>query len=184
MSEVVSLARPYARAAYELAQASATLDEWGLFLSTAAEVMASNDVSERLHDPRFPRDWFQELLQRICEPFLTDERQRYLNVLSKKDRLNLLPAIHDLFEAYRAKDEVRLSVDVYSAFPLNDHQKTALETSLQHRFKQTIQLTTHVDEKLLGGLKIRAGDVVVDCTIRQKIVKLIEQLNVKEALCH
>lgn len=184
MSELVSLARPYARAAYEIAQGSNAVDEWNAFLSTAARVMADDAVSERLHDPRFSRCWFGDLLQAICGPFLSEDRQRYLTVLLEKNRLNLLPAIYALFEKYRAKDEARLSVDVYGAFPLREDQRVALENSLQHRFNQKIQLTAHVDEKLMGGLKVCAGDVVIDCTVRQKIVKLIEQLNVKEVLCH
>ena len=184
MSELVSLARPYARAAYETARANDAVDEWDKFLRTAASVMADDSVSNRLHDPRFPCSWFKALLQKICQPFLGDHSERYLNVLLKNRRLNLLPAIYELFEKYRSEDEARMSVDVYSAFPLSEKQSLALEASLQRRFNQNIQLTTHVDEKLMGGLKICAGDVVIDCTVRQKVVKLIEQLNVKELLCH
>lgn len=180
MSELFPFARPYASAAYEVAKAEDDIAGWDIFLQTASQIITHPTLVPYLGDPRVSADWLENLLTTLCAPFLNEQRSRYLQLLLKKQRLNVLPAIYDLFEIYRAQQEGRLAVEIHSAFSLQDEQIDTLKTLLHNRFNQKIELTTHVDKQLMGGLKICAGDIVIDCTVRQKIVKLIEQLNIKE----
>jgi len=97
-------------------------------------------------------------------------------VLARNKRLHLLPEISAQYEMLRAQAESSLDVEVVSAYPLDDAERSRMVEVLKRRFERDIQLTSRVDANLMGGVVIRAGDTVIDGSVRGKLEKLAETL--------
>ena len=175
MSQAITLARPYARAAFEVARGSGALGEWALALAFAAEVAKDARVARLVNDPRV----LPEQLVALHLPQGMDAKSPFavfLGELADNGRLPLLPEIAALYETYKRDAESQLLVKVTSAMALDASQTEQLKTSLKRRFKRDIELETRVDASLLGGVVIDTGSEVIDGSARGRLERLASAL--------
>ncbi len=171
MAQSITLARPYARAAFELARDTGTFDAWSQALAFAAAVAADVHVAALGNDPRaLPR----ELVALHLPPDMPGDAPfaRFLAELAEYRRLGLLPEVAALFEQFRREAESQLLVKVTSAMTLDAAQTEQLKASLKRRFRREIQLETAVDPALLAGVVIDTGSEVIDGSARGRLARL------------
>ena len=174
-AQAITLARPYARAAFELAQAEGALAAWSHALAFAAEVAKDPRVAALSTDPRVRPEQLVSL--HLPEGDKVDSTfGKFLMALAEKRRLVLLPEVGALYETYKRESESQLLVKVTSAMALDAAQTELLKTSLKRRFKREIELETQVDPSLLGGVVIDAGSEVIDGSARGRLERLASAL--------
>lgn len=171
MSSALTLARPYARAAFELARNEQALASWSNWLGFAAQLAAREEVLDLIGNPRVQPA--QQLALFLPEGVSADSGYgSFLALLVGNGRLAVLPQIATLFEEHRAEAEQTLLVHVRSAATIEPAQQEGLKAALARRFGRSIQLEIQIDEDLLGGAVIDAGDVVIDGSLRGKLGRL------------
>ncbi|WXL25896.1 F0F1 ATP synthase subunit delta [Ectopseudomonas mendocina] len=176
MAELTTLARPYAKAAFEYAQAHQQLANWSAMLGLAAAVSQDDTMQEVLKAPRLTRTDKATAFNEVCGDKFDAQVRNFIQVLAENDRVALLPQIAELFELYKAEQEKTVDVDVISAFALSDEQQDKLAKVLSARLSREVRLHAAEDASLIGGVVIRAGDLVIDGSVRGKIAKLAEAL--------
>lgn len=157
-----ALARPYARAVFELAKSQGEFQKWSESLSLMAAVISNDTIAGLLDNPRLTRSGASDLVIRACGEDISDSEKNLLNMLAENDRLSELPMITALFHKFRDEAEGTVEAEVISAQPLNDEQKSAIASALKQRLGRDVQLNCSVNEDLVGGAVIRAGDLVID----------------------
>lgn len=177
MSERSTVARPYAQAVFEIAQAQSDLPGWSDMLQLAAAVASQEDMEALLDNPRIARDELVELLLEICGDRLTSSGQSMVKVLAANRRLGLLPDIARQYEQLRAEAEKTLDAELISAMPVSDAQREKIAASLKERLGREINLVCKTDKSLLGGAVIRAGDLVIDGSARGRLHKLASAMS-------
>ena len=176
MAELTTLARPYAKAAFEHAQAHQQLASWSAMLGLAAAVSQDDTMQRVLKAPRLTSTEKATTFVEVCGDKFDAQARNFLSIVSENNRMELLPEIADMFELYKAEQEKSVDVDVTSAFALNDEQQDKLAKVLSARLNREVRLQVAEDKSLIGGIVIRAGDLVIDGSIRGKIAKLAEAL--------
>ncbi|WP_266169167.1 F0F1 ATP synthase subunit delta [Dyella subtropica] len=175
MAQAITLARPYARAAFELADASGALAAWSQALTFAAAVAKDPRVAGLGNDPRVLAS--QLVALHLPQGMGSDAPfAMFLGELAEHRRMALLPEVADLFETYKRESESQLLVKVTSAMALDVAQAEQLKTSLKRRFKREIELETQVDASLLGGVVIDTGSEVIDGSVRGRLARLSSAL--------
>jgi F-type H+-transporting ATPase subunit delta len=174
MVEKVTLARPYARAAFEAARDSKDFARWSEMLAAAAATVADVRVAKLLSSPRVtPAD----LVELIAEASRADEHGRnFLNTLALNRRLAVLPEVAALYEELRADVENIADVHITSAVQLDEAQRTRLAAALKQRLKREVRLHCDVDAGLIGGAVVRAGDFVIDGSLKARLERLATQI--------
>ncbi|WP_045770668.1 F0F1 ATP synthase subunit delta [Xanthomonas albilineans] len=169
MSQSLTLARPYARAAFAAASDAGKLVPWSQALAFSAQVAADPRVAALLHNPQLQREQAVTLLA----PEQADEQyRRFLSLLAEGQRLPLLPEIAGLYDQLRAAAERVVKANVTSAAALSDAEVASLKLALQQRFGREVEIATMVDASLIGGAVIDAGDVVIDGSLKGKLSRL------------
>ncbi|MCX7065633.1 MAG: F0F1 ATP synthase subunit delta [Proteobacteria bacterium] len=176
MPEIATIARPYANAIFELAKSKRALDGWSRELAVLAAVAAEPSIKDVIDSPAATSVQKANSLARVCGDDLSREGKQLLQVLAGNRRLHLLAEIGTQYEELRAQEQATLEVEVVSAYALDDAEQTRIIEALARRFEREIVLTSRVDESLLGGAIIRAGDTVIDGSVRGKLEKLSETL--------
>lgn len=176
MAETITIARPYAQAIFSLAQEQSDLKGWSEMLQFAAAVAADPQMVAVIDSPAFDSSQVADLFIDICGKNLNDAGKNMIRVLADNDRLTLLPEVAMLFEAQRATVEGTIVAEVTSATALNAAQQKEIAASLTKRLGRDVTLECKVDESLLGGAIIRAGDVVIDGSVVGKLEKLATAL--------
>ena len=171
MTQPLTIARPYARAAFEMASADGTQNAWAEQLAFAAEVAAEPQVIALFGDPRLDASSLSSLFVRQGEP--SDSTfARFLGVLADNGRLRELPEIAALFEQMKRAAQHVLKVHVRSAVPLDDGEAARMVEALKRRFNSDIQLERSIDPSVLGGAVIDAGETVIDGSLKSRLAKL------------
>lgn len=170
------LARPYARATFTLAREAGDLAGWSERLALLAAVAGDARVAERLRAPRLTRAERGRLILDICGEHLDEGARNLVRLLAENGRLPLLAEIAAQFEALRAQAEGRLDAHVTSARELTQSQQDAIAESLRRRLEREIRLHCEVDESLIGGAVIRAGDLVIDGSLKGRLQRLASRL--------
>jgi F-type H+-transporting ATPase subunit delta len=170
MSQSLTLARPYARAAFSLAQDQGRLPAWSQLLGFSAMAVADPAMGPVVGHPRVSADQLVELLLPLGE--VDPTFRQFLATLAENRRLALLPEIAALYEQHRAEAERVVKATVTSAQPLEKVEVELLKLSLKRRFGTEVELTTAIDPALIGGAVIDAGDVVIDGSLRTKLARL------------
>ena len=176
MAELATLARPYANAAFDVAKGDGELDRWSRMLALLAAAAEDVKVQVLLASPEVEEHQTAFKLTEICGPELNDRGKRFVQVLAGNKRLTLLPEIQEQFEALRAEEQATLDVTVTSAYPLADAELDRLKTALSRRFDRDVSMVSEVDASLIGGAVIRAGDTVIDGSLRGRLDKLAETI--------
>lgn len=157
-----ALARPYARAVFELARSQASFQQWTDNLAMMAAVVSNQTMRGLLDNPRLTRDGAADLVIRACGEDIGDSGINLLHMLAENDRLYQLPMIARLYNQFRDEAEGTVEAEVISAQPLSEAQKSAITNALKQRLGRDVQLNCSVNEDLVGGAVIRAGDLVID----------------------
>lgn len=169
MSQALTLARPYARAAFAIAKDAGAFAAWSGALGFAARVAADPQAAAVLGHPALTREQAVALLSPDdAEPAFRD----YLALLADNRRLVLLPEIAGLYEELRAEAEQVVKAKVTSAAALPAGELDTIKAALRKRFGREVEVEAAVDEALIGGAVIAAGDVVIDGSLRGKLSRL------------
>lgn len=171
-----TLARPYARAAFQAARDRDVLAVWSESMAIAATTAADERVLPLLIDPRLSREQRLEIFTGVGQGRFDDAFLNFLRVLGTYGRLELLPEIYAQYEALRREAEARVHVLVTSAHPVGNDEAAKLSERLKARFGREIDLEVKVDSSLIGGAVIRAGDQVIDGSVRGRIERLARQV--------
>ena len=176
MTDYVTIARPYAKAVFSVALSHQEISQWSALLQVATQVIQDKRFAALLLNPRVTREQTSALLINICAQLVNEKSRRFIELLAKRRRLIALPAIAKLYALYQEDYEKRLAVQVYSAFPLMDKAAEQLTKTLEARFHRQVTLDVKVHPSLIGGMVIRAGDIVIDGSVRGKLLRLTETL--------
>ena len=176
MINTQTLARPYAKAAFEFASAAGQIDAWSGMLSLAAVAVDVPQVAELLKNPRLTSESKVQTLVQLFGSDIDEAFRNFVSTLGDNDRLDVLPTIRELFEELKAEAEKTLDVEVQTAFELTSVQLQTLAAALSKRLDRTVNPQQVVNPALIGGVVIRAGDVVVDGSVRGKLSQLAESL--------
>ncbi len=169
MSQALTLARPYARAAFAIARDEGRFAPWSDALAFSAQVAADPRVSALLSNPELGRD---EAIALLAPESSGESFGRFLSLLAEARRLQLLPEIAGLFEQLRADAEQVVKATVTSAAELSPVELDNIKAALRKRFGREIEVQTAVDASLIGGAVIDAGDVVIDGSLKGKLSRL------------
>lgn len=176
MAELTTLARPYAVAAYKRAKESGTADLWSESLAFLSAVMADERIARAATNPKARREDFTAAFVGLCGERLHGEAENFVRLLIQNRRLNLVPHIAAIFEQYKAEDEGYVDVDVTTAYALDDEEWAPLESMLERALKKKARLRVFIDKNLIGGVYIRAGDRVIDASVRGQLERLAKRL--------
>ena len=176
MAETGELARPYAVAAFKQADEEGRLGEWAGMLEFLAAVARDATVSGLIANPRVDRARLVEFFIDVCGDRLSDTGRNFVKVVGEYGRFALLPDIAQRFAEERAAREGRNHVHVTSAFKLSKPQRKAIVAAMEKRLGTKVTLDCEVDDSLIGGVVIRAGDLVVDASLRGRLGQLAQTL--------
>ncbi len=174
MAELSTLARPYAKAVFELAQAQGNLADWTDTLSALAAVAGTAEVQALLGSPVVTDKQLSDLV--IEAGKLNESGANLVRLLAANHRLHTAAMIAEQFEAMRAEAENRIDVDVASAAELSAEQKEKLAAALAKRLGCEVRLECRVQPEMLGGAVIRAGDLVIDGSLQAELQRLSHSL--------
>ena len=172
MAEFTTIARPYAQAAFKLAQQTQALAAWSDMLGVAAVIAADPDMRKLLDNPRVTADQLAELFIDIGGERFDDSGRNLIRLLAERRRLLVLPEIFGLFEQFKSEAEGAVTAQLITAFPATDAQKATVAAALKKRFGRDVQLEYITDPSLMGGAIVRAGDLVIDGSVRGKLTRL------------
>jgi len=172
MIEPTTLARPYARAAFEHARAAGDLAAWQTALSELAAITAEPKVAAAMRDPNQTAAQRAATLSGLAGDSLPSAVANLLAIMADNGRLSLLPEVAMLFDQLKQAVESTVAVHVTSAYPLSDAETQQLADTMQEKLARSITLTSETDPSLLGGALIRADDLVIDGSVRGRLNKL------------
>jgi F-type H+-transporting ATPase subunit delta len=175
MAEMLTIARPYAEAAFKLAQDGGALPSWSDALARLSAVVASPAARDLIGNPRFSDDQVAALVADVAGT-LTAEQRNFVQLLASNERLSALAEICSHFEDLRNAYEGVLDARVSSAYPLSDAQVTEVVATLEAKYARKVKVSVAVDPDLIGGISIRIGDEVLDTSVRGKLAQLADAL--------
>lgn len=178
MSESSNIARPYAHAVFELARDSGRFDEWSDSLKSLCEIVEHPDIGAMINDPRITREQILDVMLEIGGDGFDEQTGNLVRILGHYRRLAAIPMIAKQYESLRAQEEGIIEAELETAFEIEDEQRSSLVAALQNRLGRKVRLTSNVNPDLLGGVVVRAGDWVIDGSVRARLEKLSSSLGV------
>lgn len=176
MAENVTIARPYAEAAFQLAKESGALAAWGDALGLMAAAASEPEVKQLLADPTRTATDRGFLFLTAVPGELADEHRSFARVLAQNGRLAILPEIFELFVELKNEYERAAVAHISSAFPMDDATVARLLADLEPRFGRKLQADVTLDPELIGGVKVAVGDEVIDASVRGKLAAMATAL--------
>jgi len=176
MAERITTARPYAKAIFALARQTHSLAATADGLTVGAQVVADPRVHSLLGSPHVTAAQLAELVNGIVGPKLDEHGRNFVSLLAANRRLGFLPEIAALFAQMKAEVENAVDVEVTSATALSPDQETRYAAALQKKLGRQVRLRTKVDQGLLGGAVLKAGDLVIDGSIKGRLERLATEL--------
>ena len=177
-AEVTTVARPYARAAFSCAlDEEGGLSIWSRMLAMLKAAIEAPSVRDLLEDPLLTTDQQKQIISDLMGGDLSQKGANFVDVLAENDRLELVPTVSDMFEQLKANYEKTIEVEVQSAFDVSETEKDKLAEALKRKLQRDVKIETTVDESLIGGVLIRADDMVIDDSVRGRLSRLSQILN-------
>ena len=176
MADRSTIARPYARAAFDEARADKRLAPWSDALATGAQVVQDPRVKHLLDHPQVTPAQLAQFVIDIAGPGLDQDGQNFMQTLAENRRLGYLPEIAAIFSELKDAEEGIVDVTVTSAAPLDQQQQLTLSEALAQRLKRQVRLHCEVDAALIGGAVVRAGDLVIDGSLRTRLGRIAREL--------
>lgn len=174
--DLTTIARPYAEAVFDRAKETGRLDSWSEALRLLAAAANDPQVAPQIANPNVPRERIRDLLIEVCGEALPLEGANLVRLLADNGRLAAIPEIADLFEARREADQGVRQVLVRSAYPLGEAERRAIAAAMTRRLAAEVELSVEEDPELIGGVEIRAGDLVIDDSVRGKLKQIAHAL--------
>lgn len=176
--EATTIARPYAEAIFSRALETDKLDLWADMLALLAAVVTDSEISGLISNPRLTREQMVDLLLEITGGRLSDEGQNTVRLLVANDRLQVLPEIEQMYTKLKSEHEGVLDVTVMSAYDLKPEQEQQLSEALSKQLGREVRIASEQDESLIGGVRIRAGDTVIDGSVAGQLKQLANELGI------
>jgi F-type H+-transporting ATPase subunit delta len=176
MADKTTIARPYARAAFEEARATQRLEPWSEALRAAAAVVADPRVVALLGNPHVTPEQLAQLVTGIAGPNIGEHGTNFVRTLAANRRLAVLPEIAELFDTLKDAEQGVADVTVTSAAPLDAAQQKVLSAALARRLQRTVRLHTATDSALIGGAVVQSGDLVIDGSLRTRLERIAYEL--------
>jgi F-type H+-transporting ATPase subunit delta len=176
MAELVTIARPYAVAAFGHAKDKGQLAQWSEMLSFVVSLYQDERMQAALHNPQLTRAEVLRMLLAVCGERIDGAARNLLTVLAHNNRLEALPAVRDLFEQLKADYENEVEARIDSAFPLTDQQLRALVQKLEARTRRKVRASVHVVPDLIGGVRVQVGDDLWDASVRGQLETMASAL--------
>ena len=176
MSELTTMARPYARAVFELARDSKSFDTWSDRLQMLAAVVSDPEMMKTLEAPKLTHQQRASMIENVCSDYLDDKGNNFVRLISENGRIDLLTDIQQLFEEYRADAEGSIEATVVSATDLTEEQTQKIAEALNKRLQRNVRIVSSTDPDLIAGAIIRAGDLVIDGTVKGRLQNLTQQI--------
>lgn len=174
MAETATIARPYAEALFRVASESSAgnLGAWSELVSEMGQVAANPEMKAVADDPNVPGDKLVELFLSVLKSPVNDEARRFVQLLVDNDRLSAMPEIAEQFHALKNAREGSADVEIASAFPLEGTTLEELVAALERKFGRKLVPTVHVDPSLIGGVRVKVGDEVLDTSVRARLAAM------------
>ncbi len=172
MAENVTVARPYAEAAFQLAKEASALGAWSQALDRMSAVIDDPQMGECIGNPVISADVLKQLFLDVVGGNLTVDQQSFVGVLVENKRLGIVPEIRDLFTQLKNKAEATQDATIQSAFEIDNVALAQLIAELETRFKCKVRATVSIDPELIGGVRIAVGDQVIDASVRGKLASM------------
>ena len=176
MADKLTIARPYARAAFEEAKQADALGSWSDALKVAAQVVTDERVANLLGNPHVTPAQLAQLFIDVGGRGLGEHGANFVRTLAENGRLAYLPEISSLFEGMKDQAQGVADVTVTSAAPLDEATQQKLSTALEKRLKRKVRLHTELDPQLIGGAVIRTGDLVIDGSLSTRLARIAYEL--------
>ncbi len=176
MSELSTLARPYAEAVFKTAIENKSVPKWSDMLEFLSLVMQDKEMTAVVINPKVNHEQLTQLLLDICQGQLSKEGVNFLKLLVQNDRLILAPQISGLYESFKAEYEGYVDVEVISAYALSKDEQKKFATMLEKKLDKKVHITSSIDKTLIGGFLAKAGDKVIDGSIRGQLQQLAKKL--------
>jgi F-type H+-transporting ATPase subunit delta len=171
MAEPATVARPYAEAVFELASQTHALDQWSAALARLAQAAVDPAVTPLIGNPRITDAQLVDLFMGIGGEEIGGVR-KFLAALAENGRLAALPQLREQFEELKNASEGVVEAEIATAFPLSQADLDGLVAGLERRFKRKVNTSVRVDESLIGGVRIRVGDEVIDSSVRGRLAAM------------
>ncbi|ENY72365.1 F0F1 ATP synthase subunit delta [Aeromonas diversa CDC 2478-85] len=175
MSELTTIARPYAKAAFDFAVEQKAIAQWQEMLEFAA-LVAENDTVAALISGAMAADQLANVFVGVCGEQLNEHGQNLIRVMAENGRLSVLPAVVAEFHLLKAELEKSIEAELVSAVELTEQQKANLQASLEKRLARKVKLNCSTDASLMAGVLIKAGDLVIDGSLRGKLDRMADAL--------
>jgi F-type H+-transporting ATPase subunit delta len=172
MAEPSTIARPYAEAAFRLADAQGKRADWSATLANLSAVAADERVRVAIGDPNFPAAKVAGLFISVLAGKLSGEAENFVRVLAENGRLDVLAEIRSQYEALKNEREGVVEAEVYTAFEMDQAQVADLVSRLEKKTGRKVRARVSVDKSLIGGVKIVIGDQVIDGSARAQLAAL------------
>ena len=176
MAEASTLARPYAQAVFNQASRDDSFDSWSETLNLLKEVTTNQSIQEIISNPEIQRKDVIALIEDIGKDKLDEKGINFLKVTAENGRLELIPEIAGSYELLQAERSDSIEAIVTSAFAVNAAQKKIIAAALKKKFDCEVTIKTKIDKTLIGGIIIRAGDVVIDGSVKTQLEKITHSL--------
>lgn len=176
MADKTTIARPYARAAFQDARRDRRLGPWSEALGNAAAAVQDARVQNLLGNPHVTPQQLAQFVIEIAGPQLNEHGRNFVQTLAENRRLRYLPEISKFFDELKDAEEGVIDVTVTSAAPLAEGEQRALSQALAKRLKREVRLHTSTDAALIGGAVLRAGDLVIDGSLRARLERIAYEL--------
>lgn len=178
MSRNRTIARPYAKAVFELADSEHALASWSEMLALASGIAANAELLSQMKDPNFTLEEQISLFLSLGKDVFSPKMQSFIRLLGEFKRLSVLPEIAVMYEEMKARAERVIVVELTSAFPLDKDEQTDFAEKLKERMHCNVLLECATDKSIIGGAIIRAGDMVIDGSIRGRLNKLADSVGI------
>jgi F-type H+-transporting ATPase subunit delta len=176
--DITTIARPYAEAVFARARESEKLDAWTESLGLLAALASNEALAEQIGNPNVPRERIRDILLDIAGEELPEEGQNLVKLLAQNNRLSVLPEVARLFEVLKTEQRGVRQVHVISAYAIDAALQKKIAAALTQKLNAEVELTVEKDPSLIGGIEVRADDLVIDASVRGKLQKLANELQI------
>ena len=176
MSELLTQSRPYAEAIFDIAKEEQTLDAWVSDLSVVVSAMQEDEVKILINTPDLSQRNKAEIFTSLFEGEISKKVSNFVLVIGQANRISLLESVLESFKRLVALEKNQKNVTVSSSYALEQDQLEKIELALQKRTGSEINISTHLDKSLIGGIKISYEDQVIDLSLKNKLEALKAQL--------
>ena len=175
MAELTTIARPYAKAAFDFAVEQNAVDSWAEMLKFAA-LVSENETIQPLLAGALASKQLADLFIGVCGEQVNEQGHNLIKVMAENGRLRVLPDVLEQFEHLRALSEATAEVEVTSANELSNEQLSKITSAMEKRLSRKVKLNCKIDKSVMAGVIIRAGDMVIDGSVRGRLERLADVL--------